>query len=243
MWKNKEKGFHTVFEMVCGAVNILSWATPGGSHLYSVRFRAQNESIELMHVGWLVGLSVLKWMHFHRPVSCIGCRCHRFTLMPPGVGHRNQSSSCWLVCVGVQVYTDETTATFLFNEGHIIMYQLHSTVTLEYIWFFLASYTQTWDSHFPSSFVFLCFFRGCFCVSALHRQTGRMRKDGCIGVQRGKIMNEVDRGWQRPSQKHNGSQQRDWDFDPPVTPPLCSLPVLQTQTLTSLCTYIGRHIL
>lgn len=44
-----------------------------------------------------------------------------------------------------------------------------------------------------------------------------MRKDGCCGVQLGKIMNEVDRGWRRPSLKRNGSQQRDGDIDPSVT--------------------------
>ncbi len=54
-----------------------------------------------------------------------------------------------------------------------------------------------------------------------------MRKDGCGGVQLGKIMNEVDRGWRRPSLKRNGSQQRDGDIDPSVTFfPLPSLPVL-----------------
>lgn len=44
-----------------------------------------------------------------------------------------------------------------------------------------------------------------------------MRKDGCCCVQLGKIMNEVDRGWRRPSLKRNGSQQRDGDIDPSVT--------------------------
>lgn len=51
-----------------------------------------------------------------------------------------------------------------------------------------------------------------------------MGKDGCCCMQLGKIMNEVDRGWRRPSLKRNGSQQRDGDIDPSVTFFLLSLP-------------------
>lgn len=46
-----------------------------------------------------------------------------------------------------------------------------------------------------------------------------MRKDGRVGMQPGKIMNGVDRGWQRPSLMRNGSPQRDGDIDPSVTFP------------------------
>lgn len=50
-----------------------------------------------------------------------------------------------------------------------------------------------------------------------------MRKDGCCGVQLGKIMNEFDCGRRRPSLKRNGSQQRDVDIDTSVTPPTHTL--------------------
>lgn len=69
-----------------------------------------------------------------------------------------------------------------------------------------------------------------------------MRKDGCCGVQLGKIMNEVDRGWRRPSLKRNGSQQRDGDIDPSVTfSPLAPLPPFLTNTNSD--THFGVHII
>lgn len=50
------------------------------------------------------------------------------------------------------------------------------------------------------------------------------RGDGCTRVQLGKIMNEVDCGWQRPSLKRNGSQQRVGILTGPSPPLPSSLP-------------------
>lgn len=76
-----------------------------------------------------------------------------------------------------------------------------------------------------------------------------MRKDGCCAVQLGNIMNEVDRGWRRPSLTRNGSQQRDVDIDPSVTfPPFPSFLLSQIETLRSVSksahtdTHCGVHI-
>lgn len=66
--------------------------------------------------------------------------------------------------------------------------------------------------------------------------TDRTSGDGCARVQLGKIMNEVDCGWQRSSLKRNGSQQRDGILTrpspPPPPPPPPSLPSLYTQQST-----------
>lgn len=50
--------------------------------------------------------------------------------------------------------------------------------------------------------------------------TGRTSGDGCAGLQLGKIMNEVDCGWQRPSLKRNESHRRDGILTRPSPPPL-----------------------
>ena len=88
---------------------------------------------------------------------------------------------------------------------------------------------------------FVLFF--CFFFLVLGQETGWMKKDGCCGVQLGKIMNEVDRGWRRPSLKRNGSQQSDGDIDPSVTffPPNAPPFPSYKYKLLEVCTQPGRH--
>lgn len=91
-----------------------------------------------------------------------------------------------------------------------------------------ASSLPVFSLHFHSCFVFVVFFLPV-------QEMGRTR---WISVQLGKIMNEVDRGWQRPSLKCNGSQQRDGDIDPSVTPP----PPLHLLPIQTLPLFVHTHI-
>lgn len=102
---------------------------------------------------------------------------------------------------------------------------------LEQLWFFSPPARPSWRPPPP-------FKRGFSPGSSggllpLPQGASRARGDGCTGVQLGKIMNEVDCGWQRPSLKRNGSQQRVGILTrPSPTPPSCR---------TSLSTQQRRH--